>query len=347
MAYDYRGTVAASGDSAMWTDAHTSVAVPCILHAQPVGNYVESIPVSVFSLLVLAAGINLCFHLYYIGADARTQARKAPPANPTPDTVGAGKAVFLLGSTIGSAFGEFVLSWALVLSIAVSMCTGILIWGTMVPAPATALDTDDYNAVAQGGLGGLMCLVAAIAVFLFLPEPRYRSGVVLFGDPQDTDAGTPATGKHFPQDTNNSALSVSVGYIWSVHLAIMFPFWCMGWQVSSKFSPMARLDSALSKFYAQVLIGSRQLSSIATTGALNLAGGLATLPIDFLAPLLTEIYRKVHRRHSQRFTSAGAIIAAILLLHVTSVVLFASALAIAAPLLPEVTLPVPCITRPS
>lgn len=121
----------------MWTEEHTKLASQCLLHTQNVASVAQRYPISVLTMLLVASAVNLVFFLYYIGMDARTRRRRVKSAGPSEEVSGLPRAVFFLCSAIpgGSAFGEFVVGWTIVLSLAVSVCSGLVVWGTMAPLP--------------------------------------------------------------------------------------------------------------------------------------------------------------------------------------------------------------------
>lgn len=149
-------------------------------------------------------------------------------------------------------------------------------------------------------------------MFLLIPEPRYRTGMMLYSMAGEIDQGQPDKAQIFASRINDSALATSVGYVWHLHLLLSFPLWACGWQI---------------------LLGSRQTVSLLSTFVLSAVGAVALLPCDFMMPLLTLVYKPVHKRHKQ-FSSAGAMAAGVLMLDAVAVACLCSAVVLAAPLAP-------------
>ena len=86
----------------------------------------------------------------------------------------------------------------------------------------------------------------------------------------------------------------------------------------------------------QALLGSREVYPLMASAALVLAGCLAPVPYDFLAPLLTSAFQNVHSMSEGKghFATAGGIAAATVLVLTASVVLLYAGLWTAAPMYP-------------
>ena len=136
--------------------------------------------------------------------------------------------------------------------------------------------------------------------------------MMLYSMAGEIDQAQPDKAQIFASRINDSALATSVGYVWHLHLLLSFPLWACGWQI---------------------LLGSRQTVSLLSTFVLSALGAVALLPCDFIMPLLTLVYKPVHKRHKQ-FSTAGAMAASVLMLDAVAAACLCSSVVLAAPLAP-------------